>query len=277
MMLPGDFWKFAFATEQVSLASFFAGRLDYLLILSYGGLKTLGRYVAVYAIASAVPTVNGVFFETLLPSLPHLSAVGQHDAASHLFARTMRAMLLIDGLLICAIVVFASVLGEVLGPQYRGEGGAIALLAVLLGVSNPAAAGGSVLSSYGQPRRAVWSVATQVCVLALLFLLLWRPFGLLGAVIAAGSAALLGNMLLLWSSAKILSLQPIVIRTYAGVSATCIVALGASSILCPRRLGPMSAAYILAVALLFLLCRCSPEEFTDIFRLVSPFHRREVL
>src|SRR5260370_15167554 len=45
--LPRGFWSYALAAQQLSMASFLASRLDYVLLLHDGGLEVLGRFVAV--------------------------------------------------------------------------------------------------------------------------------------------------------------------------------------------------------------------------------------
>ena len=70
--LPDGFWSYSFSTQQVSVTSFLAHKLDYVLIVNFGGLKLLGEYVAVITVAGIVPMVSGFFMDTLLPSLHYV-------------------------------------------------------------------------------------------------------------------------------------------------------------------------------------------------------------
>ena len=72
--LPRGFWKYLFATQQLSILGFFVGRLDYVLVLRFGNLRTLGQYAAITTVALLIPQVNMYFLDSLLPSLTNLFA-----------------------------------------------------------------------------------------------------------------------------------------------------------------------------------------------------------
>ena len=68
--LPRGFWSYAFGAQQSGIVLFLAYRLDYVLVLDYGGLGTLGRYVTVMTIAGFVGIVNGFSWRRCYLLLP---------------------------------------------------------------------------------------------------------------------------------------------------------------------------------------------------------------
>ncbi len=88
--LPAGFWRYSFSTQQVSITSFLAHKLDYVLIVNFGGLKLLGEYVAVITVAGIVPMVSGFFMDTLLPALTNTVVSRNYAGAAQVFMMHMR-------------------------------------------------------------------------------------------------------------------------------------------------------------------------------------------
>src|ERR1017187_2119126 len=117
-MLPDGFWRFLLATQQVGLVQLLSGRLDYVLILNYGGLAVLGKYVAVTALATTVPTILKFFLDTLFPSLTNLVADRNVAGAQSVLTMQIRIVLAVCMTSTCGLVLLVSPLLRVLGPQY---------------------------------------------------------------------------------------------------------------------------------------------------------------
>lgn len=194
--LPRGFWAYTLGTEQVSFLGFFLQRLDFILVLNFGGLKLLGEYVVVTTLALSIPLVTGFFYDTLLPSLTNLLAVGNTRAAGEVFRAHMRLFLLVIAMGSCGLIFLASPLLAIFGPAYEGLALPVLALSALVGLASPGATGGTLLSAIGKPQRAVWVNLFQLGAFVVLFLALWPQFHLLGAALAFGTSTLAGDLLL---------------------------------------------------------------------------------
>ncbi len=194
--LPDEFWRYAVSTQLVSLTSFFAGRLDYVFIVNFGGLRLLGKYVAVMAVATIVPMVSRFFMDTLLPSLTNTISARNHAGAAQVFMLHVRILFLVVTAASCVVMVIAVPVTAVLGPKYASLGGLIIFMALCFGIASPGAIGGTVLASIGRQQLAVWTNVLNLCLFVGLFLVLWRRWNLAGVVIASGTALVITNVIL---------------------------------------------------------------------------------
>jgi O-antigen/teichoic acid export membrane protein len=195
--LPPGFWRYAFDTQQVGIVNFLTNRIDYVLVLNFGGLVVLGHYVAIMAVAATVPMMNGLFMDTLLPSLTNTIAAGNHRAAAQVFTMHMRILFLVVVAVSCAIMVLAVPATLVMGAKYRSIAGLIILMTMIQGIASPGAFGGTLLSSVGRQRLAVWTGLLDVALFSTLFLGTWHRWNLTGAVMAYGLAILVSNSALM--------------------------------------------------------------------------------
>jgi len=195
--LPIGFWRYAFSTQQVSLTSFFAGQLDYVLVVNFGGLRLLGKYVAVMAVATIVRMVSGLFMDTLLPSLTNTIAARNQAGAAQVFMMHVRILFLVVTAASCATMVLAVPATAVLGPKYVSLGGPIVFMALCFGVASPGGIGGTLLNSIGRQQLAVWTYALNLCVFVGLFLVMWGRWNLTGAVVAYGTATVITSVILM--------------------------------------------------------------------------------
>jgi O-antigen/teichoic acid export membrane protein len=195
--LPDGFWRYAFSTQQVSVTNFLAGSIDYVLIVNFGGLELLGKYVAVMAVAAIVWVVSGFFMDTLLPSLTNTIAARNHAGAAQVFMMHMRILFLVVTAGSCAVMAIAVPATAILGLKYASLGEPIIIMVLCLGVASPGAIGGIVLASIGRQQLAVWTNVLKLCVFVGLFFLLWRRWNLTGAVIAYGTALVITNVVLM--------------------------------------------------------------------------------
>ena len=201
--LPPGFWRYALATQQLSLVSFFSNRIDYLLILNVGGLETLGKWVAVTTIGGTVVLLNSLLLDTLLPSLTNFVAAQDLEGAREIFNLHMRVIFVVSAAITCGLVLFARQLIAILGPKYSSLTAPVVVMVLLVGLASPGAAGGALLSSVGKQQKAVWISVTQAIVFVSLLSALWPKFHLVGAALAYGAAMLIANVLLLIVANKI--------------------------------------------------------------------------
>jgi O-antigen/teichoic acid export membrane protein len=195
--LPDGFWSYAFSTQQVSVTSFLARKLDYVLIVNVGGLKLLGEYVAVITVASTVPMISGFFMDTLLPALTNTVSARNHAGAAQVFTMHMRILFLIITAMSCAVMVSAFTATAVMGAKYASLGGLIIFMTAAYGIASPGAFGGTVLASIGRQQLAVWTQVFHLCLFVCLFFPLWWRWNLTGAVVAYGVAVAGSNAILM--------------------------------------------------------------------------------
>ena len=209
--LPRGFWSYASATQQLGIASFMAYRLDYVLVLNYGGLEVLGRFVAVMSVAGLVSTVDGFFMETLLPSLTNMLAARNTAGAAQVFMMHMRILFLVATAMSCAIMLLAVAATSVMGPKYHSVQGLIVLMTMAQGIANPGIVGGTLLASIGRQRLLTWSCVLHVVVLTGLFFILWPHWGLTGAAIAFAVALMISCVSMMVLALRIAPFFPSII------------------------------------------------------------------
>lgn len=205
--LPAKFWRYMFATQQLSMVSFLASRLDFILIVNYGGLGTLGKYVAVSTVSSVIPVVNNLFVDTVLPSLTNLVAKENHEGASEVVAVYLRILFAVTAAVTCGLVLFSRLLTMMLGPKYHSLDIPVILMVLLFGLSAPGGAGGLLLSSVGKQQNAVWVGLAQMVTYVSLFLVMWPKFQLLGAILAYGTSELIFYVMLLYVAKRIVHID----------------------------------------------------------------------
>ncbi len=229
--LPTNFWRYMFATQQLSMVSFLASRLDFILIVNYGGLGTLGKYVAVSTVSSIIPVVNNLFVDTVLPSLTNLVAKENTKGASEVVAVYLRVLFAVTAAVTCGLVLFARLLTMLLGPKYHSLEIPVILMVLLFGLSAPGGAGGLLLSSVGKQQSGVWVGLAQMVTYVSLFLVLWPKFHLLGAILAYGTSELIFYVMLLYVAKRIVHIDFSFGKEYAAFAvvaiASAVVAAGA--------------------------------------------------
>ena len=193
---PKGFWKYAWATQQVSIVWFVAQRLDYILLVNLGGLPILGKYVAISVLAGVIPLFNSFFIDTLLPSLTNVLAGHNYRGAADILKFYLRLIFLVSGGVTCALLLSAHPLVAVLGKNYIGVQNLLIVMVLLVGIGSPGAIGGALLSSVGKQQEAVWIGVGQLISYTILAACLWHPLGLLGAILAYGISVAGANIIL---------------------------------------------------------------------------------
>ncbi len=267
--LPRGFWRYVSATQQLSLVSFFSSRIDYLLILNFGGLETLGKWVAVSTIGGSVVLLNSLLFDTLLPSLTNFVAAQDLEGAREIFNLHMRVIFVVSTAITCGLVLFARQLILILGPKYSSLIWPVMVMVLLVGLASPGAAGGALLSSVGKQQNAVWISVIQAIVFVSLLSAFWSKLHLLGAALAYGAAMLIANVLLLIVAKKLVYVRFAVGRDYsmfALVSALCAIVA--------TWIRPSVAAaclvWMVAMSLFLFLSRYTAQEGVALSKCIFP-------
>jgi O-antigen/teichoic acid export membrane protein len=268
--LPRGFWKYALATQQLSAVGFFINRLDYILVLNFGSLETLGKYVAISTIAMLIPLVNTFFLDTLLPSLTNLVALHNFPAASEVFSVYMRVLFLVNTMTTCGLMLLASALTKLFGPQYSSLEVPIIVAVLLMGLASPGAVGSALLSSVGKQQRAVSVAIGQVVLYCVLFYVLWPHLHLLGAVIAFGAATCLSYLVLLTVAERSVPMRVSVVKEYLAFA---LVAIGTASTLLALKESPHALVvplWMTSVAVFMLLAGYRAAECRELLHCFVP-------
>jgi O-antigen/teichoic acid export membrane protein len=268
--LPDGFWSYAFATEQVSAISFFAGRLDYVLILHYGGLGLLGRYVALMSVGAAVPMVSGFFMDTLFPSLTNMLASRNRRGAGQVFMLHMRTMFPVNVAMSCAIMLLAVPATAVLGPKYHTLAGLIIITAMCQGIANPGHYGGTLLASVGRQQLMVWSILLQILLFTGLFAATWHHWNLAGAVVAGGFAVVISRITLMSTVSVVSDFYPSIFWLWVKASFTEIIVGVVAFWWMPIGLLAATLVWIVAMATFLLLERYSISEVKMLLQTLAP-------
>lgn len=195
--LPRGFWSYTLSLQQLSVLNMVGGRIDMILLLNFGGLTLLGKYVAVITLAEAIRMISNYFVGTLLPSLTNTLADGNEVAASSAFHTHARILFLVSMAATCGLILLAHPVTGLFGTKYTGLAPLIVLVALFIGVSTPGSMGGTLLSSIGKQQRAVYVGVGQLVAYLSLFAFLWPRYHLTGAVLAYGISWLVSNAALL--------------------------------------------------------------------------------
>jgi O-antigen/teichoic acid export membrane protein len=268
--LPAGFWRYSFSTQQVSAISFFARKLDYVLIVNFGGLKLLGEYVAVVTVAVAVLVVSEAFMDTLLPALTNTVAARNHAGAAQVFMMHMRILFLVITAMSCAVMVLAVPATAVMGSKYASLGGLIIFMAAAYGIAMPGDYGGAVLASIGRQQLAVWPQVLNVCLFVCLFFASWQRWNLTGAVVAYGVARVISNAILMAIALRTARIFPSISGLW--LKAAAVQAMVSFVALWWMPLGLASAAltWLGAMVLFLWLARYDSSELKGLAQTFSP-------
>jgi len=272
--LPAGFWRYAFSTQQVSVTAFLAHKLDYVLIVNFGGLKLLGEYVGVITVAAMVPMVSGFFMDTLLPALTNTVAARNYAGAAQVFMVHMRILFLVVTATSCAVMLLAVPATMVMGANYASLAGLIIFMAAAFGIASPGAFGGTLLASIGRQQLAAWVRIFNLVLFICLFFLLWRRWHLTGAVVSYGVALIISNVILMataLNTARFASpISGLWLKSAAVQTAVSFVALRWM----PLGMTSASVIWMSAMAVFLWLARYDASECRDLVRTFLPSSRR---
>jgi ribosomal protein S18 acetylase RimI-like enzyme len=264
LFLPRGFWKYTFSLEQMSAINFLAQRLDLILVLNFGGLAVLGKYVAIITLAEIIRAANRFFLDTLLPSLTNLLASRNLPAASEVFSMNLRILFAVNVAAACALTLLVGPITTLLGPQYGSMRTAFVVMIVCFGLSATGGMGGTLLTSAGKQQRAVWVGLGQLGLYAVLFFNLWPRWQLLGAVAAYGVSLLVANIALLAVAKRSTHIQFSAGADYLRATAIVLVTATASLLWRPSSIALALVAWVGSVGLFLVLAGYGIEECTQL-------------
>ena len=181
---------------------FFLGQLDALLIINFGDLADLGRYVAIMSMPMMARVVSNLVIDTLLPSLTNALASGGRTAASEVFTMYWRLLLIVDTALGCGLILFVGPISRLLGPEYVARQPLLVLATLLVVLACPGWIGASLLPSAGEQHRSIWIGLGQLALFLALFAAWWPAWRLTGAVLAYGLSLLASHSGLLLAARR---------------------------------------------------------------------------
>lgn len=270
--LPNGFWRYALTTQIVGVVFFLSYRLDYMLILHFGGLAVLGRYVAVMSVAAIVPMSSAFFMDTLLPSLTNMLASGNHKGAAQLFMIHMRILFLATTGFSLAIMALALPATELMGTKYTSIHALIIFMVLVQGIAVPGSVGGTLLASAGRLQHAVWAGVLHSCLLCALFFAMWPRWHLGGAVAAYGLTVVLSSVALMAIALRNTAIYPSIARLWlraAAVEALCCLATFWWP---PLSLVRAAAFWFGGMALFLPLAGYSVAECRELVQTFMPLH-----
>ena len=185
-LLPAGFWRYTLSLQGGSILNFFSGRLDYLLLLYFGGLILLGKYVALMGLLLPVSKVVTFFLDSLLPSLTNTLSRRDFKSSEELAEICIRIVVPASLIMAGLLVFFAHPIVLLLGPKYFGLEQTLWIAAPFAVVQGVGYVTGNILSAVGRPDCDAISRALRIALFLILFFPLWRAYGLLGVVITWG-------------------------------------------------------------------------------------------
>jgi O-antigen/teichoic acid export membrane protein len=195
--LPQDFWRFTLATQAVSGLGFLLQRLDLILVLNFGGLAVLGKYVAIISLAGLIQVGVGFFLDTLLPSLTNLLASRNYTAASQVYSMNLRTLFLVTMVGASGLIFMVGPIIMLLGSKYTTLSSLFVVGVLLYGLAAPGAIGGTLLTSLGKQHRSALVGLIQLALFVSLFYALWPRYQLLGAILAMGLSMAISSFFLI--------------------------------------------------------------------------------
>jgi O-antigen/teichoic acid export membrane protein len=186
LYLPLGFWRYTLSLQIGSILSFFSGRLDYLLLLYFGGLALLGKYVALMGLLFPISKVTAFFLDSLLPSLTNTLSRKDLKSSQELAETCVRIVVPASLVMAGLLVSFAHPVVQLLGSRYQGLERLVwiaAPFAVVLAINGVT---GTILSACGRPDLDAISRVLRIGLFLVLFFPLWRHYQLMGVVLTWG-------------------------------------------------------------------------------------------
>jgi O-antigen/teichoic acid export membrane protein len=195
IFLPRGFWRFTLVLQGGSALGFLLQRLDLILVLNFGGLVVLGKYVAIISLAGLVPAGNGLFLGALLPSLTNVLAARNYAAASQVYSMNLRTLFLVTLIGASGLICMVYPIAMLLGSKYTSLIPLLVLGILLYGLAAPGAIAGTLLTSLGKQHRTVFVGLVQLGLFLSLFYALWPRYQLAAGVLASGVSMIISTLL----------------------------------------------------------------------------------
>jgi O-antigen/teichoic acid export membrane protein len=270
IFLPRGFWRYAITTEQVSALAFFAGRLDFLLVLNYGGLLVFGQYVAVVSLAETLKTINRSLVDSLFPALTNLIAVHNYAGVAELFSVNLRILLLVNCAVTNAIILAVGPIIGLLGPRYHSLQDVLIILVAFSGAALSAMLGGTLLSSFAMMEWQIVANVLQLAVFLALFFVLWPQWNLKGAALATGASMLVSCLFPLVVGERVTGITLVYVKDYVILLLAILASALFSLHFLPLRLTTALATWLVVMAGFVLAAGYSVTECKSILHYFLP-------
>lgn len=269
--LPRGFWRYTLSLQGSSVLNFFSGRLDYVLLLYFGGLRLLGEYVALMTLLAPISKIVQFFLNSLLPSLTNTLAQGDLRSCEELSAACTRIVVPASLIMAGVVVLFAHPIVLLLGSKYFG-------LERLLWVAAPFAViqavgwvTANILNAAGKPEFNALGRAARIALFLTLFFPMWRHYHLMGVVLTWGICESLCHLVTLVAVVLKAPFRFHFARTY-WPSAIALVGLPllATQLNGAASPGALFCALLVLVLAYLLLAGYSPREIRALAHFVLP-------
>jgi O-antigen/teichoic acid export membrane protein len=196
--LPRRFWNYTLSLQAVSALGMLSSRLDYILVLYFGGLVVLGKYVALRTISNAIGLIAAFFVDTLLPTMTNLLARKDISAAGEALHLYLRVLFAISFAVSSGLFLTSSFLIRMFGPAYGDLQAVLVCMILFSALQNCTSIAGILLTASGEQQYVLVVLPLQIGGFCLLFWLLWPSLGVMGVVIGLGITQVLGQILLFY-------------------------------------------------------------------------------
>jgi len=273
--LPRHFWSYTLSLETVSALSMLSTRLDYILVLNFGGLTLLGKYVALRTISNAIGLLPTFFAGTLLPTMTNLIAHKDFSAAGEAVHLYLRVLFAISFAASCGLFFASGLLLRMLGPAYRDLEAVLVCMIFFAALQNFTPIAGNLLTASGKQYYGLAVLPLQIAGFCFLFWLLWPSMGLMGVVVGLGIMQVLTQILAFYLVKQFVPIR-FTIRKQYGVYALLVMACGSLAyFLPPLGLAKDMLLYAAALALFYFVSRYSLEECRQLVHCFVPLPRSQ--
>jgi O-antigen/teichoic acid export membrane protein len=273
--LPRGFWSYTLSLEAVSAVGMLSSRLDYILVLNFGGLTLLGKYVALRTISNAIGLIATFFVDTLLPTMTNLIAHKDFSAAGEALHLYLRVLFAISFAASCGLFFASGILIRMFGPAYRDLEAVLVCMIMFTALQNFTSIAANLLTASGKQLYGLALGPLQIGGFCLLFWLLWPSMGLMGVVAGLGIMQVLTQILLFYFVKQLVPIR-FTIRKQYGVYALLVMACGSVAYFFPD-LGVARdmLLYAAALALFYFISRYSLEECRQLVHCFVPLPRSQ--
>jgi O-antigen/teichoic acid export membrane protein len=217
------FW-FSAAAFGVSLLEFVLGQSDKILLGVFVDVRQVGIYSVAVTLVAFVPVALQSVNQIFSPTIADLYARGEHALLGRLFQTLTKWILGLTLPLALVMIAFSKPLMRLFGPAF--EVGWLVLTLGTLGQLVNAGVGsvGYLLLMSGNQARLIRVQAIMSVFMVMTTFVLVRPFGMVGAALAAALTNALSNYLYLRQVRTALQLSPYN-RSYLRLLGPCIASL----------------------------------------------------
>ena len=199
---------FSTAALGVSLLEFVLSQTDKVLLGVFLSIKEVGIYAIAAAMVAYVAIILQSVNQIFSPTIADLHARGEHALLGRLFQTLTKWVLGLTLPLALVLIIEAKPLMLLFGPAF-GAGEAVLIIGTLGQLINAGVGSvGYLLLMSGNQNRLIRVQAMMAVFVLVSMLVLVRPFGMIGAAIAAAMTNALSNYLLLRQVRRALDLWP---------------------------------------------------------------------